>query len=281
MSCPFTRNAQRGPTEKERETNEREGGMEKRKSGNKNKRLMALGTRSICFPVAVAMSLPLVLCNVLTFDTSLGFSDPHRYRRSSPTLFSSSALALALAPSLSTYLPRQGYCSLVRVSATHFSSLLSISVLLAPFFPLPSLLSSLVTFLFDNILHFALRVFRVATKILDILPTCRHMLLLLLLSSIHIRLRRPIRVHVRVQVRLRLNRLVIYGVCVGHSTAFDLGCKLLYIVAISAFPVCRTRLPLAALTLTLSLSPATLWFVFIFLICFPSFSRHLQSEIFR
>lgn len=116
MSCPFTRNAQRGPTEKERETNERERGMEKRKSGNKNKRLMALGTRSICFPVAVAMSLPLVLCNVLTFDTSLGFSDPHRYRRSSPTLFSSSALALALAPSLSTYLPRQGYCSLVRVS---------------------------------------------------------------------------------------------------------------------------------------------------------------------
>lgn len=101
--------------------------------------------------------------------------------------------------------------------------------------------------------------------------------MLLLLSAIHIRLRRPIRVHVRVRVRLRLNWPVIYGVCVGHSTAFDLGCKLLYIVAMSAFPVRRTRLPLA----TLSLSSATLWFVFIFLICFPSFCRHLQSEIFR
>lgn len=67
--------------------------------------------------------------------------------------------------------------------------------------------------------------------------------MLLLLSAIHIRLRRPIRVHVRVRVRLRLNWPVIYGVCVGHSTAFDLGCKLLYIVAMSAFPVRRTRLP--------------------------------------
>jgi len=26
---------------------------------------------------------------------------------------------------------------------------------------------------------------------------------------------------------------VIYGVCVGHSTAFDLGCKLLYIAAVA------------------------------------------------
>lgn len=73
--------------------------------GNKNKRLMALGTRSICFPVAVAMSLPLVLCNVLTFDTSLGFSDPHRYgeavaRRPPPVL--RSALP---SGSFLTYLP--------------------------------------------------------------------------------------------------------------------------------------------------------------------------------
>lgn len=146
---------------------------------------MALGTRSICFPVAVAMSLPLVLCNVLTFDTSLAFSDPHRYRRSFP---STTPLPLLLPYLLSR--ARQGYCSLVRVSnkfVQHISP-----VCFASFAPsllsLPSLLSSLVTFLFDNILHFALRVFR-----LDILPAA---------GVIHIRPSRPRRVRVRVRVRV-------------------------------------------------------------------------------
>lgn len=157
---------------------EREGGRE---TGNKNKRLMALGTRSICFPVAVAMSLPLVLCNVLTFDTSLAFSDPHRYRRSSPPHTSLLPYLLSRA--------RQGYCSLVRVSnkfVQHISPVCFASFALLLF--LPTLLSSLVTFLFDNILHSALRVFR-----LDILPAA---------GVIHIRPSRPRRVRVRVRVRV-------------------------------------------------------------------------------
>lgn len=115
----------------------REGQRERgRESGNKNKRLMALGTRSICFPVAVAMSLPLVLCNVLTFNTSLAFCDPHRYRRSSP-------LRGELLPYLLSR-ARQGYCSLVRVSnkfVQHISPVCFASFAPSPLSPLTAVVA--------------------------------------------------------------------------------------------------------------------------------------------
>lgn len=107
--------------------------------------------------------------------------------------------------------------------------------------------------------------FGLATKILDLLPTSHSPGTCCCFIHIRLPLRLPVHPCPSPRVRLRLNWPVIYGVCVGHSTAFDLGCKLLYIVAMSAFPVPLCTLPFATL-----LALVCFHFLDLFsLLCFP------------